>query len=64
MLTVGSGEARNSQVGGRDYFSIFGWAKTEKFEHLPMNLHLCKRFSKFLGGPVPTLPVFWLRYLL
>jgi hypothetical protein len=46
----------------RDYFSIFGWAQTQKFEDLPINLHLCKGFSKFLGGPVPTRPLFWLRY--
>ncbi len=48
----------------RDYFSTFGWAQTQKFEDLPINLHLCKRFSKFLGGPVPTRPLFWLRYCL
>ncbi len=46
----------------RDYFSTFGWAQTQKFEDLSMNLHLCKRFSEFLGGPVPTRPLFWLRY--
>jgi hypothetical protein len=42
-----------------------GWAQTQKFqefEDLPIKLHLCKRFSKILGGPVPTQPLFWLRY--
>ncbi len=46
----------------RHYFLIFGWAQTQKFEDSPMNLHLFKRFSKFLGGPVPKRPVFWLLY--
>jgi hypothetical protein len=48
----------------RDYFWIFGWAQTQKFEDLPINFHLCKRFSKFLGGPVPIRPLFCLRYCL
>jgi hypothetical protein len=29
----------------RDYFLIFGWAQTQKFEDLSVNLHLCERFS-------------------
>jgi hypothetical protein len=47
-----------SQEFTSDYFSIFGWARTQKFQDLPINLHLFKRFSKFLGGPVHTRPVF------
>jgi hypothetical protein len=30
-------------------FSIFEWAQTQKFEDLPINLHLFKIFSKFFG---------------
>jgi hypothetical protein len=46
----------------RHHFSIFGWAQTEKFEDLFMNLLFFLRFSKFLGEPVTSRPVFWLRH--
>ncbi len=63
-----NGEARNLQVGGHvTIFQFLGGHKLKnlkKFEDLPMNLHLCKRFSKFLVGLMPSRPLFWLRYWL
>ncbi len=58
----GSSEVRNLQVGGTSLFFNFCVGTNWKIWRLPMNLHLCKRFSKFLGRLVPTRPLFWLRY--
>jgi hypothetical protein len=60
--SVNSGESQKYKSGrARDQFSIFRSVQTQHFEDFPINLLFFKRFSKF-GGPVPTRPLFWLRY--